>query len=193
MATPRRLLVLLLAALALGGLAACGSDDGGGASGGGGASNASSDGGDPMPIPFARLEANANRLIDASPEEFDKQIAALKGHPIVVNQWASWCGPCRFEFPFFAKSAEKYKGRVAFLGVDSQDSRGEAEAFLEELPIPYPSFFDPDTKIARTFRGGRAFPTTAFYDAAGKLVETHAGTYASQAKLEEDIRKYALG
>jgi hypothetical protein len=47
-------------------------------------------------------------------------------------------------------------------------------------------------RVAREFRGGIAWPTTAFYDRTGKLVETHAGAYASQAKLEADVRKYAL-
>jgi thiol-disulfide isomerase/thioredoxin len=124
---------------------------------------------------------------------FQAQLAKLKGTPVVVNQWASWCGPCRFEFPFFQRLARKYQGRVAFLGVNSQDGREAALQFLRELPVPYPNFFDPDVKIAREFRGGIAWPTTAFYDARGKVVKTHAGAYASQAKLDEDIRRYALG
>jgi thiol-disulfide isomerase/thioredoxin len=146
-----------------------------------------------LPPELEALRAQANRLLDGGPGAFDRRLRELRGHPVVVNQWASWCGPCRFEFPFFQRLARKYEGRVAFLGVDSQDARGDAEDFLRELPLPFPSYYDKDASIARLFRGGRAWPTTAFYDAAGKLTKTHLGAYASEAKLDEDIRRYALG
>jgi thiol-disulfide isomerase/thioredoxin len=142
--------------------------------------------------PLADIRVQANQLLDGGPEAFRARLAELRGHPVVVNQWASWCGPCRFEFPFFRSQARKLDGRVAFLGVNSRDSREEAEAFLRERPVPFPHYFDKDASIARVFRGGRAWPTTAFYDASGKLQFTHQGSYASEAKLEEEIRRYAL-
>ncbi len=110
----------------------------------------------------------------------------------MVNQWASWCGPCRYEFPFFATLARRYEGEVAFLGVNSQDSREPALKFLKRQPVRFPHFVDPDGKIARTFRGGRSFPTTAFYSADGKLSYTHVGGYPNQAALDADIKKYTL-
>jgi thiol-disulfide isomerase/thioredoxin len=142
--------------------------------------------------PLADVRAQANHLLGGGPQAFEAWIAALRGHPVVVNQWASWCGPCRFEFPFFRDQARKLEGRVAFLGVDSKDSREQAEAFLRELPVPFPHFFDEDGAIARLFRGGRSWPTTAFYDASGELAYTHQGSYASEAKLEADVQRYAL-
>jgi cytochrome c biogenesis protein CcmG/thiol:disulfide interchange protein DsbE len=143
--------------------------------------------------PAADLPSEGGKLIGGGTSAFKSQLRELKGTPVVVNQWASWCGPCKFEFPFFAALAREYQGRVAFLGVNSQDGRQAAQEFLRERPVPYPNFFDPEVKIAREFRGGLAWPTTAFYDEGGELVETHAGAYASQAKLDEDIRRYALG
>jgi cytochrome c biogenesis protein CcmG, thiol:disulfide interchange protein DsbE len=142
---------------------------------------------------LAALAAQANQLVGGGKSAFEKQVKALRGHPVVVNQWASWCGPCRFEFPFFQRLAARYRGRVGFLGVDAQDNRGDAEAFLRQRPLPYPSYYDLSASAARTFRGGLAWPTTAFYDARGKLTRTHPGAYASQAKLDEDIRRYAPG
>lgn len=139
-----------------------------------------------------RIKAQANQLLDGGTEAFERRLAALRGHPIVVNQWASWCGPCRFEFPFFQRLAAEYGDRVAFLGVDSEDSRDAAEQFLEELPTPYPHYYDQDASIARVFQGGRAWPTTAFYNAAGDLTLTHPGAYASQNELEQDMKSYAL-
>ncbi len=139
------------------------------------------------------VRTQSNDLLDGGPRAFKSRLAQLKGHPVVVNQSASWCGPCRYEFPFLRNQADKFGHRVAFLGVASKDSRAEAAAFLRELPVPFPHFYDKDASIARVFRGGRAWPTTAFYDASGKLLYTHAGSYATEAKLEEDVRRYARG
>jgi thiol-disulfide isomerase/thioredoxin len=138
----------------------------------------------------AGLSSQAGRVLGGGAGAFQRQLAVLHGTPVVVNQWASWCGPCRFEFPFFGSLARAYRGRVAFLGVDSQDSRGDAVKFLRKFPVPYPTFFDPDVAVARTFRGGTAWPTTAFYARTGKLVYTHPGAFASRAKLNQAIRQY---
>jgi cytochrome c biogenesis protein CcmG, thiol:disulfide interchange protein DsbE len=143
--------------------------------------------------PLRDLRAQANQLLDGGPDAFRARLAELRGHPVVVNQWASWCGPCRFEFPFFRDLARKYEGRVAFLGVNAKDSRDEAEVFLRDLPVPFPHYYDGDASIARVFRGGRAWPTTAFYAAGGELAYTHQGQYRSEDDLEADIRRYALG
>ncbi len=140
---------------------------------------------------LSALRRQANQLLDGGPDAFKARLAELRGYPVVVNQWASWCGPCRLEFPFFARQAAKYAGRVAFLGVNSKDNRTSARAFLNTLRVPYPHYFDPDGNIARVFRGGRAFPTTVFYDASGTLVYTHIGGYPSEAELEDEIRRYA--
>ena len=138
------------------------------------------------------LRRQANQLLPGGPDAFRARLAALRGHPVVVNQWASWCGPCQYEFPFFAHLARRYDGRVAFLGVNSKDSNNAAQKFLARYPVPFPHFEDVDGRVARVFRDGRAFPTTAFYDARGRLVMTHAGAYSSEAKLDADIRRYSL-
>lgn len=135
-----------------------------------------------------RVRAQANELLDGGPEAFEARLAELRGHPIVVNQWASWCGPCRYEFPFFQRLAAKYGHRVAFLGVNSEDTSEEAEAFMEEFPTPYPHYFDPDGDVARVFEGGRAFPTTVFYGSDGELANSHLGAYAEEDQLEADVR-----
>ena len=141
---------------------------------------------------LASLQAQASTILDGGPTDFRRRLGSLHGYPVVVNQWASWCGPCRYEFPFFQRLARRYQGRVAFLGVDSKDGRSDAISFLKQLPVPYPSYFDPDASIARLFRGGLAWPTTAFYNASGRLTYVHLGAYATEAKLDADIRRYAL-
>jgi cytochrome c biogenesis protein CcmG/thiol:disulfide interchange protein DsbE len=140
-----------------------------------------------------RLREQGNELLDGGRAAFEARLAELRGTPIVVNQWASWCPPCRAEFPIFQRLSERYAGRVAFLGVDMRDDREAALAFMRELPTDYPHYFDEDASIARLFGGGRVSPTTGFYDAAGKLVFTHLGAYADDAQLDAEIRRYALG
>jgi thiol-disulfide isomerase/thioredoxin len=108
-----------------------------------------------------------------------------------VNKWASWCGPCRSEFPFFQRLATRLGSRVAFLGVDSNDADADARSFLRRYPVSYPSYADPDQKVAKLFGATLAFPTTAFYDARGHLAYVHQGAYATEAKLREDIARYA--
>jgi thiol-disulfide isomerase/thioredoxin len=138
------------------------------------------------------LRRQAGELLGGGEQAFRARMAGLRGHPVVVNQWASWCGPCRYEFPFFARLARRYEGRVAFLGVNSKDNTDAARSFIKRYPVPFPHFSDPDGKIARVFRGGRAFPTTAYYATNGTLAYTHVGAYANEANLDADIRRYAL-
>ena len=138
-----------------------------------------------------RLYSRQNQVVGGGVSAYKRQIAALAGYPIVVNKWASWCGPCRFEFPFFQSLARKQGRRIAFLAVDSRDAKGDAREFLRKFPVPYPSFFDSDGAIARSFRGDRVSPSTAFYDRRGELVLTKQGGYASRAALAKDIAEYA--
>jgi cytochrome c biogenesis protein CcmG, thiol:disulfide interchange protein DsbE len=138
-----------------------------------------------------KLRAQSNQVLDCGTDSFKRQIAALKGYPVVVNKWASWCGPCRLEFPFFARLARMRSGEIAFLGVDADDAKEDARKFLDDFPVPYPSHFDPDSKIAAVFRGQRVFPTTAFYDSKGELAFTKQGGYNSVAALADDIERYA--
>ena len=172
----RRLSVIALNAALVGALGGCGSD-------GSDAPSAPAVGAD-------RLAAQTGTLRGGGLKAYEAQLAKLKGTPVVVNQWASWCGPCRFEFPFFISQAKRLKGKVAFLGVDSNDAREDAEKFLREFPTPYPHFEDGDLDIARSFRGGRVWPSTAFYDAKGDLVYTHHGAYPSEERFAEEIGKY---
>jgi thiol-disulfide isomerase/thioredoxin len=146
------------------------------------------------PPPLAELRGQANQLLDGGADAFDQRLQELRGFPVVVNKWASWCGPCRLEFPWFQSLADQRGNRIAFLGVDSNDSDGSAETFLSELPLPYPSYSDPDLKIAQELGGPpQAFPTTSFFDRSGKLVFTHPGVYADEGDLIADVNRYAGG
>ena len=144
------------------------------------------------PPPLARLYRRPAALVGGGTDAFERQLAALRGYPVVVNKWASWCGPCRHEFPFFQQQALKRGKRVAFLAVNSEDAREPSEKFLREIPVPYPSFLDPDSDIAELLGLARNFPTTTFYDRGGERVYTKPGGYASEDALADDVREYAI-
>jgi cytochrome c biogenesis protein CcmG, thiol:disulfide interchange protein DsbE len=122
---------------------------------------------------------------------FEKKIESERGKPVVVNKWASWCGPCRLEFPLFRAQADKRMGKVVFIGVNSNDSRKDAEDFLEEEPVPFKHFSDPKLEIAASFKAVQAFPSTAFYGSDGSLEFVHQGPYTTEKQLAEDIDRYA--
>jgi cytochrome c biogenesis protein CcmG/thiol:disulfide interchange protein DsbE len=172
-------------------LAGCGSSASGGDYGGKHPDYATALAGSPAPL--AALHAQSDRLLPGETAAFEKRIASLRGYPVVVNMWASWCGPCRFEFPTLQKLSARYGKRVAFLGVNSQDSDDAAATFLEEAPVPYPSYTDPDKKIAAALHATLGLPDTAFYDRTGKLVYLKQGPYTNPADLQADVQRYALG
>ena len=131
-------------------------------------------------------------LLDGGKTAFDAFIHKQRGTPVVVNKWASWCGPCRVEFPLLRKVAQHDKD-VVFIGVNSNDNDGNARKFLSEEPVPYKHFKDPKLEIASEFHGVQAFPTTAFYDSKGELAFVHVGPYRSETDLTADIDRYARG
>jgi cytochrome c biogenesis protein CcmG/thiol:disulfide interchange protein DsbE len=143
------------------------------------------------PAEIKALYDQRNQLLDGGEDAFRERLKALRGHPVVVNKWAAWCDPCRGEFPMFQRQAVEYGRRVAFLGVDSLDNDEDARDFLEERPVPYPSYKDPEQEIAAVFDGVAAFPSTAFYDSKGKLQYLKQGAYLEESKLVEDIERYA--
>jgi cytochrome c biogenesis protein CcmG, thiol:disulfide interchange protein DsbE len=136
-------------------------------------------------------EAASPQYLKGGRDAFEAFVAKRRGTPVVVNKWASWCGPCRAEFPFLRDQARKHKGEVVFVGVNSQDNDGDAREFLDEHPVPFRHFRDPNLEVAATFNGVQAFPTTAFYDSKGELAFVHQGGYASERELAEDIDQYA--
>jgi cytochrome c biogenesis protein CcmG/thiol:disulfide interchange protein DsbE len=185
MSTRNGLLLTLCAVLLTGG---CGSS----ADGGGGSHPDYAKALAGSPPALAALHRQSNKLLPGGEEAFEQRLAGLRGYPIVVNLWASWCGPCRQEFPVLQRLSASYGKRVAFLGVDSEDSNDAAATFLDEEPVPYPSYADPDKEIYESLEAF-GFPNTAFYDERGKVVYLKRGPYRDEAELEADLRRYAVG
>ena len=147
---------------------------------------------DGSPPALAALHDQANDLLPGARKALDARLAELRGHPVVVNVWAAWCGPCRVELPVFQQAALDHGKQVAFVGVDLRDDRGSASRLLKTVPLSYPSYEDPDGKVYNGYRL-QGTPSTIFYDASGKQTFLHSGPYFHQADLDADIRRYALG
>lgn len=144
------------------------------------------------PPPLASLHSQADQLLGGGSAAFTARLAGLRGYPVVVNKWGSWCGPCQTEFPAFQRAAVLYGRRVAFVGLDGKDGDQSAAAFLRHFPVTYPSYVDPQESIARSIQAATYYPQTVYFDRHGKLVYDHAGPYLSAAALERDIRRYVL-
>jgi thiol-disulfide isomerase/thioredoxin len=142
------------------------------------------------PAPLAALYEQPSAILEGGPAAFDKRLAALKGHPAVVNKWASWCRPCRAEFPIFQQVASERGTQIAFLGVNGADKLPAAKKFLAQRPLPYPSYEDPDEDIAQNLKVAKFFPMTVFLDKHGKTAFIKSGEYTSRGELEADIDRY---
>ena len=114
-------------------------------------------------------------------------LAALRGRPVVVNFFASWCEPCRKELPALAEAHRRYGDRVAFVGVDHADSRTNAIEMLDQAGVAYPAGYDPRGVTAPAF-GLRGLPDTVFVTADGRVLETVRGELDRQG-IEERVER----
>ncbi|HWX44495.1 MAG TPA: TlpA disulfide reductase family protein [Solirubrobacteraceae bacterium] len=145
------------------------------------------------PAPLAALHAQASELLGGGRGALRARLAALRGWPVVVNKWASWCGPCKAEFGALQRAAANFGRRVAFIGLDSGDtSRSEALRFLRSFPVSYPSYYDPSGQLGVEITDSTNVPVTVFYNRRGGEYPRQ-GAYPSAAKLERDVERYALG
>ena len=101
-------------------------------------------------------------------------VEALRGKPVVLNFFASWCGPCIREMPALQAMSERYGGKIHFVGVTFNDRREAARGVLERTGVSYPAAFDPRSEVAYDY-AVRVMPTTFFIGADGSLIERKDG------------------
>jgi len=143
------------------------------------------------PAALASLHRQAAQLLDGGLAAYRARLATLRGTPVVVNAWAHWCGPCKFEMPYFARAGVRFGRRVAFLGVNAGDTDGDARAFLRTHYVPYPSYVDHNDQIAQEIGVRAGLPTTVFYGRDGQVAFVHQGQYRDEAALVADVKRYA--
>ena len=107
-------------------------------------------------------------------------LSALRGRPVVVNFWATWCVPCLEEHPLLVQVARALGSRAQFLGVVYEDGEADVRLFLARRGSAYPSLVDPESKTAIAF-GIFGVPETFFIDGEGRIVAKHVGPLDPEA------------
>jgi len=110
----------------------------------------------------------------------------LRGHPVALNVWASWCIPCRQEAPILHGSALRHRGQVVFVGIDVKDLTGDALGFARKYKVNYVSVRDGSGDKTWNSYGLTGVPETYFIDAQGRIVAHIPGAVSAQT-LEEGI------
>ena len=103
-------------------------------------------------------------------------LSTFRGHPLVINFWASWCVPCRTEMPLLEKAYRSEGGKVSFIGIDTNDTPAAARAFLAKVHVSYPTASDTKGNLAAKY-GLFGLPTTIFISANGKVLGRHIGQF----------------
>jgi cytochrome oxidase Cu insertion factor (SCO1/SenC/PrrC family)/thiol-disulfide isomerase/thioredoxin len=143
------------------------------------------------PDALASLHAQAGRLVGSS-AALRRRLRALRGYPVVLNVWASWCPACKAEFPLLASVSAAYGRRVAFLGYDANDVPGKARQFLASHHVSYPSYEGESSDISWLATLSAGLPDTLYIDPHGRVRYVHIGEYGTQGTLVADIERYAL-
>ena len=112
-------------------------------------------------------------------------LASFFGKPIVLNFWASWCGPCKMEMPEIQKFYDKYGQEIHFLLVSVDDSLDAAKSFISDSGYTFPVYFDTTSVGAYTY-GASSIPLTFFIDAEGNLTAYYMGAM-SESILQQGV------
>jgi cytochrome c biogenesis protein CcmG, thiol:disulfide interchange protein DsbE len=112
-------------------------------------------------------------------------LAGGAGTPVILNFWATWCGPCRIEMPHLERASQKYAGQVMLLAINQMETPAQIDIFAEEMGLTFPLLVDQDRVVNNRY-GVINLPTTIFIDANGIVREVIIGTI-NQAILEDRI------
>ena len=144
------------------------------------------------PAPLAALHHQASQLLSGGYPALLRRLHSLLGHPVVLNVWASWCPPCQAEFKLFTTASARYGKQVAFVGINTADSPGNARNFLAQNHVSYPSYAIANNGVLSPMAQlGNFLPDTIFISPNGHIVHVETGQYNTQGTLDNDITTYA--
>jgi peroxiredoxin len=115
------------------------------------------------------------------------KLSELRGTPVVLNFWATWCPPCRAELPEMQAGSERLAGQVAIVGVNQGETHEEVKTFVEQMGLTFPMPMDKDMGVSRTY-GVRSLPTTFFVDRTGVIRHVQMGAL-TEATLAQHLRQ----
>lgn len=123
-------------------------------------------GGDKQPAPDFTLEDAQGQAVTLS---------ELRGQVVMINFWASWCGPCRQEMPLLEQIHQRYEPLgFKLLGVNVEENPADGQAFLAERPVSFPVLYDPDNGLSKLY-DVVAMPSTVLIDRQGNIRYLHHG------------------
>jgi len=133
-------------------------------------------------------DAAKNFTLKSVEGENEISLEDYRGKPVVLNFWASWCGPCKEELPLFESTWQEYKDKgVVFLGVDVMDDKGNAAEFIETEGISYTNLHDPSGEVSSKY-GVVALPATFFIDKQGNIAYKNYGPLVG----EDGKKKFSM-
>ena len=109
-------------------------------------------------------------------------LASLRGKPVAINFWASWCSPCQKEAPDLERVAQALHGRASLVGIDWTDGAGSARSYVNQHHLTYPNLIDADGVAGQAY-GLNGLPTTFILDARGKITAVLRGPQSADALL----------
>ena len=116
-------------------------------------------------------------------------IESMRGKTVVLNFWASWCGPCRDEMPLLQEGSKRWEDKnVVFIGIDAKDVRADARKFLARYGVTYPNVYDGKGSTIGRY-GATGFPETYFIDRSGRVRYRIAGPVREAADLDDGIER----
>ncbi len=118
-------------------------------------------------------------------------LSELRGHPVMINLWATWCAPCRIEMPHIQDRFERYANEgFIVLAVDFDEPAGLVEEFRDELGLTFDVLLDPGAEVQELYRN-RSYPSTFFVDENGVIQVQHIGLM-TEGQLDENLAAIGL-
>ena len=118
------------------------------------------------------------------------RLSDFKGRPVLINFWATWCGPCRLEMPAIQERYTQLSPRFEVLAVNFDESADKVEVFVDELGLTFPVLLDPGAKIQDLYRV-RGYPTTYLVDANGNIQVHHVG-FMTEEQLDRYLEQVGV-
>lgn len=125
--------------------------------------------------PASEVGRAAPDFILSSVKGNDERLSAYRGRWVLLNFWASWCGPCRQETPDLQRLQERRATTLVVLGVNQQESHARAAGFADEYDLVYPLPLDVNGEVSAAYRVGRGLPVSILIDPTGVVRRVHIG------------------